>query len=122
MWQRFVCRDGVASAPAASVSNRKEMKGDLHSGGTLGSRGTPERWMWAVCLGKQGCLCLLCQEGHVPPSSGMLESCGIVGSCCSMCDGEVLEGPWGRGQSSWVRQGLELGWIIDCLKSRVGRR
>lgn len=45
MWQRFVCTDVAASAPDGSVSNRKEIKGELNSGGTLGSRGTLERWM-----------------------------------------------------------------------------
>lgn len=78
-----------------------------------------------MCLEKQGCLCLLCQEGHVPPSFGMLESCGIVGSCCSMCpvlvEEKVLESLWGGGQSSWVWQGLELGWIIDCLPEVLDR-
>lgn len=32
-----------------------------------------------------------------------------------------VDGSWGIGQSIWVWQELELGWIIDCLKCWVGR-
>lgn len=38
-----MCRDGAAPAPAGSVGNRKEMKGELHSGRTLGSKAILER-------------------------------------------------------------------------------
>lgn len=35
----------VQRGPAGSLSFRREMKVDLHSGGTLGSKDTLERWV-----------------------------------------------------------------------------
>lgn len=69
-------------------------------------------------------MCLLCLEGHVPPSLGMLESCGIVGAAApgvlNLWKGKSWRAP--GAESEQLGQELELGGITDCLKCWAGRR
>lgn len=89
MQQRFVCRD--ASAPAGSVSSRRELKGDLRRGGTL----VPWRGECKLCVpGKTGLL--------VPPVPGgtcspFLWHCGqlLLQVSCT-CGGESPGEPLGQ--------------------------
>lgn len=77
-----------------------------------------------MCMEKQGCFCLLCQEGHVPPSFDVLGSHGLPLLHLSVCTygggspaeplgqrSELLQLGLAAGKALRRKQGLELGWI-----------
>lgn len=80
--------------------------------GLWGAR-VPWRGECGCVPGKTGLLVPPVPRGTCSPFFGMLESCDIVGSSCSVCPvlviEKVLESLWGRGQRVWSGR----GWSWD---------